>query len=111
MATELSEQEQVRRQNLQAIRDLGINPYPAAEYPTDAFSTEIVEEFEKTEGQEGVEPRQVCIAGRMMSRRIMGKASFIELKDSKPHNLITAQDIFIAPENFRSTESRIYSLS
>ena len=81
--TELSEQEIVRRQNLQAMRDMGINPYPAAEYPTNAFSDEIVEEFEKTEGQEGIEPRQVCIAGRMMSRRIMGKASFIELKDSK----------------------------
>ena len=84
-ATELSEQEIVRRQNLQAMRDLGIDPYPAAEYPTNAFSTEIVKDFEDNEanGNENQEPRKVCIAGRMMSRRIMGKASFIELKDSK----------------------------
>ena len=79
MATELNEQEIQRRQNLQAIRDMGINPYPAAEYPTDAFSTDIIEAF----NDEDPETRNVCIAGRMMSRRIMGKASFIELKDSK----------------------------
>ena len=79
MATELNEQEIQRRQNLQAMKDMGINPYPAAEYPTNAFSTDIVAEF----SDEAAEVRQVCIAGRMMSRRIMGKASFIELKDSK----------------------------
>ncbi|MCR5314515.1 MAG: lysine--tRNA ligase [Bacteroidaceae bacterium] len=79
MTTELNEQEIQRRQNLQAMKDLGINPYPAAEYPTNAFSTDIVEQF----NDEAEEVRQVCIAGRMMSRRIMGKASFIELKDSK----------------------------
>ncbi|MBO4451286.1 MAG: lysine--tRNA ligase [Bacteroidaceae bacterium] len=79
MATELNEQEIQRRQNLQAMKDMGINPYPAAEYPTNAFSTDIVAEF----SDEATEVRQVCIAGRMMSRRIMGKASFIELKDSK----------------------------
>ncbi|MBR1378361.1 MAG: lysine--tRNA ligase [Bacteroidaceae bacterium] len=78
MATELNEQEIQRRQNLQAIRDMGINPYPAAEYPTDAYSTDIIDAFNDDD-----EPRNVCIAGRMMSRRIMGKASFIELKDSK----------------------------
>ena len=79
MTTELNEQEIQRRQNLQAMKDMGINPYPAAEYPTNAFSTDIVAEF----SDEATEVRQVCIAGRMMSRRIMGKASFIELKDSK----------------------------
>ena len=79
MTTELNEQEIQRRQNLQAMKDMGINPYPAAEYPTNAFSTDIVEQF----SDEAEEVRQVCIAGRMMSRRIMGKASFIELKDSK----------------------------
>ena len=57
---------------------MGINPYPAAEYPTNAFSTEIKDSF-KDEN----EPRQVCIAGRMMSRRVMGKASFAEIQDSK----------------------------
>ena len=72
---ELSEQEIVRRSNLQQMRELGIDPYPAAEYPTNAFSTDIKENFE--------EGKEVCIAGRMMSRRVMGKASFIQLMDSK----------------------------
>ncbi len=75
---ELSEQEIVRRTNLNELKALGIDPYPAAEYPTDAYSTDIKSAFEAT-GEE----RPVCIAGRMMSRRIMGKASFIELQDSK----------------------------
>ena len=75
---ELSEQEIVRREALNELRNMGIEPYPAAEYPTNAFSTEILEEFKDED-----EPRQVCIAGRLMSRRVMGKASFIELQDSK----------------------------
>ena len=75
---ELSEQEIVRREALAELRNMGIEPYPAAEYPTDAFSTDIIAEFKDEE-----EPRKVCIAGRMMSRRVMGKASFIELQDSK----------------------------
>ncbi|MEE0363134.1 MAG: lysine--tRNA ligase [Prevotella sp.] len=75
---ELSEQEIGRRQSLQELRDMGIDPYPAAEYPTNAFSTDIKENF-----VDKGEPREVCIAGRMMSRRVMGKASFAELQDSK----------------------------
>lgn len=75
---ELSEQEIGRRQSLQELRDMGIDPYPAAEYPTNAFSTDIKNEF-----SDDAEPRQVCIAGRLMSRRVMGKASFVELQDSK----------------------------
>jgi len=78
MSTELSEQEQFRRQSLDGLRNLGIDPYPAALYPTDAFSTDIKAEF--TEEMIG---KNVCVAGRLMSRRIMGKASFIELQDSK----------------------------
>ncbi len=75
---ELSEQEIGRRESLQELRQMGINPYPAAEYPTNAFSTEIRESF-----RDDAEPREVCIAGRMMSRNIMGKASFAKLQDSK----------------------------
>ena len=75
---ELSEQEIGRRESLQELRSMGINPYPAAEYPTNAFSTEIRDSFRDDD-----EPRQVCIAGRMMSRRVMGKASFAEIQDSK----------------------------
>ena len=74
---ELSEQEIVRRQSLQELRDMGIDPYPAAEFSTNAFSTEIRDNFKDDE------QREVCIAGRMMSRRVMGKASFAELQDSK----------------------------
>ena len=75
---ELSEQEIVRRQSLQTLRDMGIDPYPAAEFPTNAFSTDIRAEFNDDE-----EPRQVVIAGRLMGRRVMGKASFAEIQDSK----------------------------
>ena len=75
---ELSEQEIGRRESLQELRQMGINPYPAAEYPTNAFSTDIRDNFRDED-----EPRQVCIAGRMMSRRVMGKASFAEIQDSK----------------------------
>ena len=74
---ELSEQEIVRRQSLQELRDMGIDPYPAAEFPTNAFSTDIKDLYSEDE------KREVVIAGRMMSRRVMGKASFAELQDSK----------------------------
>ena len=89
---ELSEQEIGRRQSLQELRNMGIDPYPAAEFPTNAFSSEIKENVEcgrwKVEGNvegnvEGDEEHEVVIAGRMMSRRVMGKASFAELQDSK----------------------------
>ena len=75
---ELSEQEIGRRQSLQELREMGIDPYPAAEYPTNAFSTDIKNEFNDED-----EPREVCIAGRMMGSRVMGKASFAEIQDSK----------------------------
>ena len=75
---ELSEQEICRRNSLEELRKMGINPYPAAAYPINAYSTEIKEAFD-----EQAEPREVCVAGRMMSRRVMGKASFAELLDSK----------------------------
>lgn len=74
---ELSEQEIIRRNSLNELRAMGIEPYPAAEYVTNAFSTDIKAEFKDDET-----PCQVSVAGRMMSR-IMGKASFIELQDSK----------------------------
>ncbi|MBO4429827.1 MAG: lysine--tRNA ligase [Bacteroidaceae bacterium] len=99
---ELSEQEMNRRVNLQALKDMGINPYPAAEYPTDAFSTEIIANFKDPEvDAEGnpTEPlREVCIAGRMMSRRVMGKASFVELQDSKGRIQVYVTRDDICPE-------------
>ena len=73
----LSEQEIVRREALKKLRELGIEPYPAEEFPVTATSKDIKENYEQYEGKE------VCLAGRIMSRRIMGKASFAELKDGQ----------------------------
>jgi lysyl-tRNA synthetase class 2 len=75
---ELSEQEIIRRQSLDELRKLGVEPYPAALYDVNAWSSDIKSEF-----KDETERRPVSIAGRIMSRRIMGKASFIELMDSK----------------------------
>ena len=76
---ELSEQEICRRNSLEELRQMGIDPYPAAEYPVSDYSADIKKNFDEN----AETPKQVCIAGRLMSRRIMGKASFAELKDSK----------------------------
>jgi lysyl-tRNA synthetase class 2 len=73
---QLSEQEIVRRDSLRKLRDLGINPYPAAQFKTTAYIKDVVKDFDILEGKE------VILAGRIMSRRIMGKASFAELKDA-----------------------------
>ncbi|WP_129594827.1 lysine--tRNA ligase [Seramator thermalis] len=75
---DLSEQEIIRRQSLNELRQFGIDPYPAPLYEVNAYSTDIKDQFD-----DSGEKRQVSIAGRIMSRRIMGKASFIELMDSK----------------------------
>ncbi len=72
---QLSEQEIVRRESLQKLRNLGINPYPAAEFKTTAKVKQVLDNFDDFEGKE------IVLAGRIMSRRIMGKASFAELKD------------------------------
>jgi lysyl-tRNA synthetase class 2 len=77
--TELSEQELFRRNSLEQLRGLGIEPYPAAEYVTNAWSKEIKEAFKDDDDVR----RHVSVAGRIMSRRIMGKASFMEIQDSK----------------------------
>lgn len=74
---ELSEQEIVRRNSLQQLRDMGIDPYPAAEYPVTGHADEIISSF-----SDDAPRREVSVAGRIMSRRIMGKASFMELQDA-----------------------------
>ena len=76
---DLSEQEIVRRNSLEEMRQLGIEPYPAALYETNAYSTEIKQSF----SDDAPEKRQVSVAGRIMGRRIMGKASFVELQDAE----------------------------
>ena len=77
MAIELSEQEQLRRQSLRALRDLGINPYPAERYDVTATAREIAEGYDPDKGNFDA----VRLAGRIMSRRIMGSVSFFELQD------------------------------
>ena len=99
---ELSEQEIVRRQSLQELRDMGIDPYPAAEYPTNAFSDEIKANF--AEGEE----RIVCIAGRMMSRRVMGKASFVELQDSKGRIQVYITRDDICPDENKDLYNKVF---
>ncbi|MBR0183388.1 MAG: lysine--tRNA ligase [Bacteroidaceae bacterium] len=110
---ELSEQEIVRRNNLQTLRDMGIEPYPAAEYPVTAWSTDIIASFvdlpvigkddEGNDVRETATPENspmVSVAGRMMSRRIMGKAGFAELQDSKGRIQVYVQrDAICTDEN------------
>ena len=108
---ELSEQEIVRRQNMQALREMGIEPYPAAEFPVTAWSTDIIKDFvdlpiigkdeEGNDVHETATPENspvVSIAGRIMSKRIMGKAAFAELKDSKGRIQVYVQRDAICPD-------------
>jgi len=96
MQNHLSEQEIVRRNNLQSMRDLGIDPYPAATFEINASSQEIKQNFK--EGDETYQ--EISIAGRLMSRRIMGKASFAELQDSAGRiQLYVSRDDICPPDN------------
>ena len=99
---ELSEQEIVRRQCLQELRDMGIEPYPAAEYPTNAFSTDIRETF--TDGDN----TEVAIAGRLMSRRVMGKASFAEIQDSKGRIEVDITRDDICPDDNKDMYNKVF---
>ena len=74
---EYSEQEVLRRESLAKLRDLGIEPYPAALYPVNETAQGIKDKYDPEAGN----LTDVCIAGRIMSRRIMGAASFMELQD------------------------------
>jgi len=109
---ELSEQEINRRNNLQALRDLGIEPYPAAMYPTDAFSVDIIADFKDpaldAEGNPAEPLREVCIAGRMMSRRVMGKASFVELQDSKGRIQVYVTRDDICPDENKDLYNQVF---
>ena len=97
---QLSEQEQVRREKLQALRGLGINPYPAALYPVDSNTKTIKEDFN--------EGKTVTIAGRLMSRRIQGKASFAELQDSQGRIQVYFNRDEICPDEDKSNYNEIY---
>lgn len=100
---ELSEQEIVRRQSLLELRDMGIEPYPAAEFPTNAFSEDIKNDFKDED-----EKREVVIAGRMMSRRVMGKASFVELQDSKGRIQVYITRDDICPEEDKTLYNTVF---
>ena len=91
---ELSEQEITRRNNLEEIKNMGLDPYPAEEYPTNAFSVNLRENF-----QDDAPRQMVCIAGRIMSKRIMGKASFAEIQDSKGRIQVYITRDDICPED------------
>ena len=97
---QLSEQEQVRREKLQALRGLGINPYPAALYPVDSNTKTIKEDFN--------EGKTVTIAGRLMSRRIQGKASFAELQDSQGRIQVYFNRDEICPDEDKTTYNEVY---
>ena len=125
---ELSEQEIGRRESLQELRNMGIEPYPAAEYPVDAYSTEIVENFEDLPyelddngntlmDEEGTpvrvkateaNSRVVSIAGRMMSRRIMGKAGFAEIQDSKGRIQVYVQRDELCPGEDKDYYNKVF---
>jgi lysyl-tRNA synthetase, class II len=97
---ELSEQEIQRRESLNKLRDLGINPYPADLYPVTDFAAEIKEKFE--------EGKQVCLAGRMMSQRDMGKASFAELQDSSGRIQLYFNRDEICPDEDKTLYNQVF---
>ena len=97
---QISDQEQVRREKLQAIRDLGINPYPAAEFPIDSDSDKIKKDFS--------EGKKVVLAGRLMSRRIQGKASFAEVQDSKGRIQVYFNRDEICPKEDKTPYNVVY---
>jgi lysyl-tRNA synthetase class 2 len=97
---ELSEQEIQRRESLQKLRDLGIDPYPAALFPVNSSAKEIKNDFE--------DGKHVCIAGRMMSQRVMGKASFAELQDASGRIQIYINRDEICPEEDKTLYNEIF---
>ncbi len=100
---ELSEQEIIRRQSLDELRQVGVEPYPAAKYEVNAWSTDIKSEF-----TDEADRRQISIAGRIMTRRIMGKASFIELMDSKGRIQVYITRDDICPEENKDLYNVIF---
>ena len=101
---QLSEQEQIRRNSLAELRNLGIEPYPAAEYKTNAFAQTILDEF----NPDAPNFTDVCVAGRLMSRRIMGNASFAELMDSSGRIQIYFKRDDICPDDDKTMYSTVF---
>ncbi len=97
---QLSEQEIIRREKLKALRDLGINPYPANLYPVSHTSKQVKEQFE--------EGKKVILAGRIMSDRDMGKASFVELQDSEGRIQLYFNRDHICPGEDKSLYNQVF---
>jgi len=102
LSQNLSELERVRRASLQQLRDLGINPYPANEYKTTAMIDDVIKNYQSYEGKE------ISLAGRIMSRRIMGKASFAELKDSTARMQIYFNRDEICPDEDKTLYNTVF---
>ncbi|MBW6536862.1 MAG: lysine--tRNA ligase [Mariniphaga sp.] len=101
---ELSEQEVIRRESLKKLRELGIDPYPAAEYRINTTSREIKEKFNEEEKNF----QEVCLAGRIMSRRIMGKASFAEIQDHEGRIQIYVNRDEICPDEDKTMYNEVF---
>src|SRR5210317_956289 len=101
---ELSEQEVIRRNSLQKMRELGINPYPAAQYDVNTTATEIKENYKEEENNFD----DVVLAGRLMSRRIMGKASFAEIQDHTGRIQIYANRDEICPGEDKTMYNEVF---
>lgn len=101
---ELSEQEVIRREKLKAFQDLGVNPYPAAEYPVNAYAKEILEKYP----QNNTLYQDVCVAGRIMSQRIMGAVAFYELQDATGRIQVYAKRDDLCPGEDKTLYNSIY---
>lgn len=101
---ELSEQEVIRREKLKAFQDLGVNPYPAAEYPVNAYAKEILEKYP----QDNTLYQDVCVAGRIMSQRIMGAVAFYELQDATGRIQVYAKRDDLCPGEDKTLYNSIY---
>lgn len=104
--TGLSEQEILRREALAKLNELGIDAYPAAEYPVNIYSTDILAQFNDENMPEKL--KAVCISGRIMSRRIMGNASFAELQDSKGRIQVYFKRDDICPEEDKTMYNVVF---
>ena len=100
----LSEQEQIRRNSMNQLREMGIEPYPAAEFPVTGYTDEIKANFQ----DDLPEPRKVSLAGRIMSRRIMGKAAFVELQDSRGRIQVYVSRDDICPEEDKELYNTVF---
>ncbi|NRB48113.1 MAG: lysine--tRNA ligase [Saprospiraceae bacterium] len=105
---QLSEQELVRRENLQKIRDLGVDPYPAAQFDVNAYAADVKENYVEDDEGKGMNFQEVVMAGRLMSRRVMGKASFAELQDSSGRIQVYVSRDEIAPGEDKALYNSIF---